>query len=89
MISPLKIRAEGTDTDSLHTDSGVQKTGLHLKEAVVTQEQRRAVDAQVEDAVMAGPNVQPHGSRHELHALAPLHFQHPPHRPHYHLAPRP
>ena len=57
----------------------------HLQEAVVAQEQRRAVDAQVEHAVVAAGDADAHGRRDQLHPLAPLHFEHAPHRADHHL----
>ena len=59
--------------------------GVHLQEAVVAEKERRAVDTQVEDAVVAGRYAQANGRRHQLHPLTPLHLQHAPHSPHHDL----
>lgn len=46
----------------------------HLEEAVVAEEERWAVDAEIEDAVVAGGDAEAHGRGHQLQALAPLHL---------------
>ena len=50
--------------------------GAHLEEAVVAEEQGSSVDAKIEDAVMAGGDVQAHSRCDELHPLAALNLEH-------------
>lgn len=49
----------------------VHVAACHLEEAVVANQQRSSVDAQVQDAVMAGADDHARRRRYELHPLAP------------------
>ena len=48
----------------------------HLEEAIVAEEEGSPVDAEIEDAVVAGGDVQANSRRDELHPLAALDLEH-------------